>query len=53
MEWTKKIIEVGNSQAILIPLELLQYMGLKVGDEITLKEYEKSKGKFCSFWKKE
>ena len=54
MEWTKKIIQVGNSSgALLIPSEVLEYMNLKIDDDVTLKVYEKTKGKYVSFWKKE
>ena len=53
MKWEKKISEMGNSAAVVIPSELLKYMDLKIGDIVEIQDDESKYGKFVSFWKKE
>ena len=52
MEYEKKIIEVGGSQGIILPLDLCKYLGLEVGTEIIIQDDKGKKGKFISLWKK-
>ncbi len=52
MQYEKKIIEIGGSQGILLPLDLCKYLGLKLGSEIIIQDDEGKKGKFISLWKK-
>ena len=52
MKWEKKIIEVGGSYGLIIPLDVLKYLNLSVGDEVEIQDEEKKKGRFISIWKK-
>jgi len=52
MQYEKKIIEIGGSQGLLLPLDLLNYLGIKIGDIVVIQDDEGKKGKFISLWKK-
>ena len=52
MQYEKKIIEIGGSQGHILPLDLLKYLDLKIGDTIIIQDEDGKKGKFVSFWKK-
>ena len=51
MQYEKKIIEIGGSQGVILPLDLLNYLGIKVGDRITIEDDTGKHGKFVAFWK--
>ncbi len=53
MQFEKKIIEIGGSQGLLLPLDLCKYLGLELGSEIVIQDDEGKHGKFISLWKKE
>jgi len=50
MIWKKKIVTIGTSKGIYIPSELLDYLGIKLGDTIVLQDDNSKHGKFVSFW---
>ena len=52
MQYEKKIIEVGGSQGIILPLDLCKYLGLEIGSKIVIQDYVGKKGKFISLWKR-
>ncbi len=52
MEYEKKLIEVGGSQGLILPLDLCKYLGLEIGDQIIIQDDAGKKGKFISLWKK-
>ena len=54
MDFEKNIIPLGDGSAgFLVPADLLNYLGLKVGDEIILRDDTNKRGqKFVSFWPK-
>jgi len=53
MIYEKKLIDVGGSQGLILPLDLCKYLNIKVGDEIQIKDEEGKKGRYISLWKKE
>jgi len=55
MDIEKKIIQIGDGSAgLLIPIELLKYLNLELGDPVILRDDVNKRGqKFVSFWKKE
>lgn len=53
MQYEKKVIEIGGSQGIILPLDLLNYLGVRVGDTLVVQDDEGKHGKFVSFWKKD
>jgi len=53
MQYKKTISAIGGSQGIILPLDLLKYLELKVGDEILIQDDEGKHGKFISMWKAE
>lgn len=54
IEFTRTIRKWGDgSYAFVIPPDLIRYLELEEGDEVTLIPQEKNKGKFAAFWKKE
>lgn len=53
MQYKKKIIEVGGSQGILIPIDLCSFIGIKIGDEMIIQDDCGKHGKFISMWKAE
>ena len=52
MKWEKKIIKIGDSLGFIVPLGLLDYVGLKEGDSIEIMDDTGKHGNFISFWKK-
>ncbi len=48
----KKIYVTGGSHALTVPLELINFLELKEGDEINLAAYTGKRGKYISLWKK-
>ena len=38
MQYGKKIIEIGGSQGLLLPLDLCKYLGLELGSEIVIQD---------------
>ena len=52
MQYEKKLIEVGGSQGLILPLDLCKYLGLEVGSEIVIQDDKGKKGRFISLWKK-
>ena len=53
MQYEKKIIEVGGSQGILLPLDLCNFLQLQVGDTVVIQDEKGKKGNYLSIWKKE
>ena len=53
MEYEKKLIEIGGSQGLILPIDLCKYLGLEIGSEIVIQDDGGKKGKFISLWKKE
>ena len=52
MKRKTSLIENGGSTYLLIPPDLKDYLGLKVGkDTVEIEDKEKSKGRFAAFWK--
>jgi len=50
----RKVQRWGNSSIVIVlPPDVAKYLELEPDNPIILKPEEKSKGKFCSFWKKE
>ena len=52
MQYERKLIEIGGSQGIILPLDLCKYLGLEVGSELYIKDDMGKHGKFISIWKK-
>ena len=52
MQYEKKIIEVGGSQGLILPLDLCKFLGLEVGSEVIIQDEVGKKGKFIAMWKK-
>ena len=52
MKYERKIVEIGGSYGIVIPLDVLKFLELEKDDEIILQVEERKHGKFVSFWKK-
>ncbi len=52
MEYEKKLIEVGGSQGLILPLDLCKYLGLEIGDKIAIQDDEGKHGRFISLWRK-
>lgn len=52
MQYEKKIVEIGGSQGIILPLDLCKYLGLEIGSEVCIKDDNGKHGKFISIWKK-
>ena len=53
MEITKSLGRANESTILLIPSTMCQYLDIKPGDKIVLKDDEGKHGKFLSLWKKE
>ena len=53
MQFKKKIIDVGGSNGVILPLDLCKYIGLEFGDEIVIQDDSGKHGKFISLWKAE
>ena len=53
MQYKKKVIDVGGSQGVILPLDLCKYIGIAVGDEIIIQDDKGKHGKFISLWKVE
>jgi len=52
MQYEKKIIDVGGSLGIILPLDLCNYLGLEKGSEIIIQDDRGKHGQFISLWKK-
>ncbi|MFH1527314.1 MAG: hypothetical protein ABIG69_11815 [Bacteroidota bacterium] len=52
IKFYNKIIKIGNSRAITISTQILEYLELQIGDKITSVPEIGKKGKFISYWKK-
>jgi hypothetical protein len=53
MEYEKRLQMMGDgSVGLLIPADLLRWMGLQIGDTVILCDESGKKGKYASFWKK-
>ena len=53
MEWRKNINKMGNSSIIIVPKDLLKYLGLENGKEFVLTADKGKHGRFASFWNEE
>ena len=42
----------GMSVGITLPIDLVRYLEIDVGDKIGIREEKGKKGIYCSFWKK-
>lgn len=52
MQYEKKIVEIGGSQGVLLPIDLLKYLELEVGDTVVIQDDKGKHGMFLSLWKK-
>ena len=54
MDFERKIIGIGDGSAgLIIPVDLLRYLDLKIGDEVIIRDdLNKRKQKFVGLWKK-
>jgi len=54
MEFKTSVIEISGTKYLLIPKEVAAFLSLEPGQEqVIMKDYEKSKGRFIAFWKNE
>ena len=53
IKFEKTIIKIGESSAITIPTEILNYLEIKIGDTLIIQPDNGKHGKFISFWKKQ
>ena len=53
MQYEKRLIEIGGSQGLILPIDLCKYLELELGSEIVIQDDKGKKGKFISLWKKE
>lgn len=53
MLFERKIVKNGSSNAIIIPIDILKFLGFEEGTEILMKAEEGKHGKFVSFWRKD
>jgi len=52
MEFKSSVIEISGSKYLLLPKEVVAFLELELGQEqVIMKDYEKSKGRFMAFWK--
>lgn len=51
MQFKKKVIDVGGSHCVLLPIDLCKYIGISIGDEIIIQDDCGKHGKFISMWK--
>lgn len=51
MIYKKTISEIGNSLGIIIPADVLKYLGVEKGSTINMQVEEGKKGKYISLWK--
>jgi antitoxin component of MazEF toxin-antitoxin module len=52
MQYEKKVINIGGSKTILLPVDLCKYLDIDFGDEVIIQDDIGKKGKFISLWKK-
>jgi antitoxin component of MazEF toxin-antitoxin module len=52
MEIERKIVKIGGSLGIVIPLNFLNHINVSEGDIIIMKDDEGKHGSFISFWNK-
>ena len=52
MIFEKKIVAVGDSNYILIPVDVLVYLEMNEGDIVQMQVEKGKKGKYISVWKK-
>ena len=52
MKTTRKLIDVGGSQGIILPLFICEHLGIKVGEEVELQDEKGKHGNYISLWKK-
>lgn len=48
----RNVFSVGGSNAVTIPKEIVEYIGLQDGDELCFAAERGKHGKFISMWKK-
>ena len=53
MQYKKKVIEIGGSQGLILPLDLCKYLEIEIGDIIIIQDDIGKKGKFISLRKGE
>ena len=51
IKFKKTIIEWGNSKAMSIPTELIEFLEIDVGDQVCLIPQEGKKGKFIAIFR--
>lgn len=51
-EFSGKIIPIGNSKGLILQTEILDYMELQNGEELTIAVQEGKHGKFIAIFKK-
>lgn len=52
MIFEKKIVAVGDSKYVLIPVDVLAYLEMDEGDDVCMQVEEGKHGKYFSVWKK-
>jgi len=53
MDFEIRAIKMGSSSVgMTLPIDLVRYLGIEVGDVIGVREETGKKGTYCSFWKK-
>ena len=53
MQYEKKVLDVGESLGIILPLDLCKYLGIEKGTEIVIQDDEGKHGRFISIWRKD
>jgi hypothetical protein len=52
MEFKSSVIEIGGTKYLLLSKEVVAFLELEVGaEQVIMKDYEKTKGRFVAFWK--
>ena len=52
MQTTRKIIDIGGSQGLILPLYICDHLGIKTGEEVIVQDDEGKHGRFIAIWKK-
>ena len=52
MDFERKVVRIGGSRGIVLPPDLLRWLGLGEGGEVIIRADEGKHGRFMSLWKK-
>lgn len=53
VEFTRKVFSNGDSLAVVIPADIVKFLGIVPGQELAIIGSSGTKGRYAAFWKKE